>query len=73
MSGCGVVCYMEVVWINGNLMMNDGEIVVKWVFDGYGILMCVEWDLCDYFVDGWLVVVLLDYEMLSVDIYVVYV
>ena len=58
--------------INGNLTTNDGEIAVKWVLDGHGILMRAEWDLRDYLADGRLVVVLPDHETPSADIYAVY-
>lgn len=70
--GSGVLCKMEMVKICGNFIINDGEIVVKWVLDGYGIFMCVEWDICSYLEQGWLVQVLLVWQMFNVDIFVVY-
>ncbi len=62
----------ESVKVKGNLSSNDGEIVVNWAVDGFGVLVRAEWDVQKYLQSGKLVRVLTDYELPQADVYVVY-
>lgn len=43
-----------------------------WVFDGFGILMCLEWDVVFYLWFGWFWLVLFGWLLLFVNIYLVF-
>ncbi len=62
----------EHVRVKGNLVSNDGEIVVNWALDGLGVLVRAEWDVQKYLDAGQLVRLLPEYELPDADIYVVY-
>lgn len=61
----------EMVKVFGGLVFNYGEIIYQWVVDGYGIILCLIWDVVDSFKCGCLVWVLLQYFQ-EVDLCVVY-
>ena len=64
--------HSESVRIKGNLVSNDGEIVVNWALDGLGVLVRAEWDVKKYIDAGQLVRLLPEYELPDADIYAVY-
>lgn len=53
-------------------VVNYGEIVVDWVLVGYGIVLCLEWDIVGYLCSGELVWVFELWVGSVVDIYVIY-
>lgn len=62
----------EAVKVRGTLSSNDGEIALKWVLDGHGIMLRSEWDIGGHVRDGRLRLVLPRYAQADADIYAVY-
>lgn len=62
----------EAVKVRGTLSSNDGEIALKWVLDGHGIMLRSEWDIGGHVRDGRLSLVLPRYAQADADIYAVY-
>ena len=62
----------EVLRVRGNLVSNDGDVVLGWALDGHGILVRSEWDLNKYLASGRLKVVLPEYRLASADLYAYY-
>lgn len=59
------------VQVNGSLSTNDGEIAVKWVLAGHGIMLRSEWDIARHVAAGRLRVVLPRYYNVA-DVFAVY-
>ncbi|MFH1804182.1 MAG: LysR substrate-binding domain-containing protein [Pseudomonadota bacterium] len=62
----------ESVKVRGTLSSNDGEIALKWVLDGHGIMLRSEWDIARHVHAGRLALVLPKYIQLDADIHAVY-
>lgn len=62
----------QTVRVRGPLSTNDGEIAVRWVLDGHGILLRSEWDIARYLKSGALQQVLPGWQTPEADIYAVY-
>lgn len=58
------------VKVHGMLSSNDGDIVLGWALDGYGILVRSEWDLAKYLANGRLRIVLPEFAQPSADLFV---
>ncbi|MEQ5775452.1 MULTISPECIES: LysR family transcriptional regulator [unclassified Thalassospira] len=64
--------YSETVRVHGTLSSNDGEIALKWVLDGHGIMLRSEWDIARHVDASRLRLVLPQYAQVDADIYAVY-
>lgn len=62
----------ESVKVRGTLSSNDGEIALKWVLDGHGIMLRSEWDIAHHVSEDKLRLVLPRYAQANADIYAVY-
>ncbi|WP_353645147.1 LysR family transcriptional regulator [Mesorhizobium sp. WSM2239] len=62
----------ESVKVSGTLSSNDGEIALKWVLDGHGIMLRSEWDIAHHVSEDRLRLVLPRYAHADADIYAVY-
>lgn len=62
----------ESVKVRGPLSSNDGDCALSWALDGHGILMRSQWDVAPYIRSGRLRPVLVDWELPSADIYLVF-
>ena len=64
--------HSETVKVHGTLSSNDGEIALRWVLDGHGIMMRSEWDIGRHVEADRLRLVLPQYAHVDADIYAVY-
>ncbi|KZB70803.1 MULTISPECIES: LysR family transcriptional regulator [Thalassospira] len=64
--------HSETVKVHGTLSSNDGEIALRWVLDGHGIMMRSEWDISRHVKQDRLSLVLPQYAHVDADIYAVY-
>jgi DNA-binding transcriptional LysR family regulator len=64
--------HSETVRVHGTLSSNDGEIALKWVLDGHGIMLRSEWDIARHIRANRLCLVLPHYAQVDADIYAVY-
>jgi DNA-binding transcriptional LysR family regulator len=62
----------ETVKVRGPLSSNDGDCALSWALDGHGILMRSQWDVAAYLRSGRLRPVLVDWELPSADIFLVF-
>lgn len=62
----------ETVRVHGTLSSNDGEIALRWVLDGHGIMLRSEWDISRHVDAGRLALVMPQYAQIDADIYAVY-
>jgi LysR family transcriptional regulator, transcriptional activator for dmlA len=62
----------ESIKVQGRLSSNDGEIALRWVLEGHGIMLRSEWDIRRHLEAGRLTVVLPKYAQIDADIYGVY-
>jgi LysR family transcriptional activator of dmlA len=62
----------ESVRVAGDLSTNDGEVALRWVLDGLGIMLRSEWDIAELVRGGRLRIVLPDYSEQNADIYAIY-
>ncbi len=62
----------ETVKVRGPLSSNDGDCVLSWALDGFGILMRSEWDAAPYLRSGRLQPVLPGWMLPPADIYLVF-
>jgi LysR family transcriptional regulator, transcriptional activator for dmlA len=62
----------ESIKVQGRLSSNDGEIALRWVLEGHGIMLRSEWDIRRHLEAGRLAVVLPKYAQIDADIYGVY-
>ncbi|MCW4113977.1 LysR family transcriptional regulator [Aurantimonas sp. MSK8Z-1] len=62
----------ESIKVQGRLSSNDGEIALRWVLEGHGIMLRSEWDIRRHIEAGRLSIVLPRYAQIDADIYGVY-
>jgi DNA-binding transcriptional LysR family regulator len=62
----------ESVKVQGRLSSNDGEIALKWVLEGHGVMLRSEWDIARHVRSGRLRIVLPKYAQVDADIHAVY-
>lgn len=60
------------VKVQGRLSSNDGEVALRWVLEGHGIMLRSEWDIRRHVQAGLLEIVLPKYAQVDADIYGVY-
>ncbi|MCH9808083.1 MAG: LysR family transcriptional regulator [Alphaproteobacteria bacterium] len=58
--------------VRGSLSSNDGEIALRWVLDGHGIMVRSEWDIAQHVEADRLRIVLPKYSQPDADIFAVY-
>ncbi|MCB1528619.1 MAG: LysR family transcriptional regulator [Hyphomicrobiaceae bacterium] len=58
--------------VRGSLSSNDGEIALRWVLNGHGIMLRSEWDILHHVESGRLKIVLPKYLQPDADIFAVY-
>lgn len=58
--------------VRGTLSSNDGEVALRWVLDGHGIMVRSEWDIVGHIEEGRLRIVLPKYSQPDADIFAVY-
>ena len=63
--------HAQTVKVGGTLSSNDGEVALKWVLDGHGIMLRSEWDIARYLRAGRLQLLLEDYAAPPADIFAV--
>ncbi|MCV0370760.1 LysR family transcriptional regulator [Filomicrobium sp.] len=63
---------LATIKVRGALSSNDGEIALKWVLDGHGVMLRSEWDILRHVEADRLRLVLPRYSQPDADIYAVY-
>jgi LysR family transcriptional activator of dmlA len=63
---------LENVRVSGDLSTNDGEVALKWVLKGLGIMLRSEWDIAELVRHDRLRIVLPEYSERDADIYAIY-
>lgn len=62
----GELWWVIVICVSGVLLFNDGIVIIEWVFVGFGIVECFEWDVVLLLVNGKFVWLLFGWNLLVV-------